>query len=204
MIFHLPGKIVALNRLLAYRQYLKSSAPQEGKNKDAGGVPMTFQTRGLVSAYDRQARHIYSSGIGADARVLTLSGEKPITEIKAGERLVAADVGVVRLRAISRKTMHLQDMIRINPTAMFGMSGKDAFHVAPNQPILLRGWMAKAMFGKEQTLVAAHCLVDGELFSRPTGAGTVTLFQLHFAKRHLIRINGRDMSSTPLPALKGA
>lgn len=165
---------------------------------------MSFQTQGLVSAYGQQARHIYSSGIGACARVMTLSGEKPISEIKAGERLVAADVGVVRLRALSRKTMQLRDMIRIAPTAMFGTPGEDDLYVAGNQPVMLRGWMAKAMFGKDQVLVAAHRLLDGELYSRPTETGTITLYQMHFSARHLVRVNGIDMTSTPLSALKPA
>ncbi len=163
---------------------------------------MSFQTQGLVSAYGRQARHIYSSGIGAEARIMTLSGEKSIADIKAGERLVAADVGVVRLRALSRKTMQLRDMIRIAPTAMFGKHNADVIYVAANQPVMLRGWMARAMFGKDQALVAARRLVDGEFYSRPTDPGTITLFQMHFTARHLVRVNGIDMTSTPLPALK--
>lgn len=167
---------------------------------------MTLQARGLVSANGRQVRHIYSSGLSAGARVLTLSGEKPIEDIKAGERLVAADIGVVRLRAISKKRMHLRDMVRICPSALWESDESDAFFVAPNQPIVVRGWMARAMFGRDKALVSAQRLLDGKIFRTPIEhslqEGTVTLFQLHFDKRHLVRVGGIDMTSTMLSALK--
>ncbi|WP_424942885.1 Hint domain-containing protein [Aliiroseovarius crassostreae] len=163
---------------------------------------MTFQTRGLASANGQQVRHIYSSGLGADARVLTLAGEKPIKDLKAGERLVSADIGVIRLRAISKKTMHLQDMIKIVPNALWQDGDTGGFHVAPNQPVVLRGWMAKAMFGKSQLLVSARRLLDGQVYRRSEDPGTMTLYQLHFDQRHLVRVNGVDMTSTPLSALK--
>lgn len=163
---------------------------------------MTFQTRGLVSADGQQVRHIYSSGIGSGARVLTLSGEKLVQDLKAGERLVAADAGVVRLRAISRKTMHLRDMIRVAPDLFAGKTGA-TFHVAPHQPVYLRGWMARAMFAKSQVLVSASRLVDGEIYSRPQETGTIALYQLHCDTRHLVRVNGVDLATTSLSALKG-
>lgn len=163
---------------------------------------MTFQARGLVSANGQQARHIYSSGLGADAQILTLTGETPIQDLKAGDRIVCADIGVVRLRAISKKTMHLQDMIQIIPNALWQNGDAGGFHVAPNQAVALRGWMAKAMFGKPQLLVSARRLLDGQVYKRSTGNGTMTLYQLHFDQRHLVRVNGLDMTSTPLPSLK--
>ncbi len=167
---------------------------------------MTLQARGLVLAYGQQVRHIYSSGLSADARVLTLSGEKPVKDIKAGERLVSADIGVVRLRALSKKRMYLRDMIRVCPSALWDGDESDAFYVAPNQPIVIRGWMSRAMFGREQALVSALRLLDGKIYRRPNEhsieEGTVTLYQLHFDKRHLIRVAGIDMTSTMLSALK--
>lgn len=167
---------------------------------------MTLQARGLVLANSQQVRHIYSSGLSAHARVLTLSGEKPIEDIEAGERLISADVGVTRLRAISKKRMHLRDMIRICPSALWDGEESDAFYVAPNQPIVVRGWMSRAMFGCERSLVSARRLLDGVIYRRPSEhdfqRGTVTLYQLHFDKQHLVRVAGIDMASTKLSSLK--
>ncbi|MDA5094385.1 Hint domain-containing protein [Aliiroseovarius sp. KMU-50] len=159
---------------------------------------MSLQSQGLALPYGQQVRHIYSTGIGADARVLTLSGKKLVSDLKVGERLVAADVGVVRLRAISKKTMFLPDMIRISPSALFGDPSEKQVHVAPNQPIVLKGWMAKAMFGKTQVLVAANRLIDGDIYCRPEKSGMMCLYQLHFDARHLVRVNGLDMASAPM------
>ncbi len=165
---------------------------------------MTFQTRGLVTAYGRQVRHVYSTGIGADAQVLTLSGEKSIQDLKAGERLVSADIGVIRIRAITRRTMHFQDMIKIVPNALWQDGDEGGFHVAPNQPVVLRGWMARAMFKQPQVLVSAQRLLDGRVYRRSSESGTTTLYQLHFDKRHLVRVNGIDMTSTLLTSLATA
>lgn len=167
---------------------------------------MTLQARGLVSANGLQVRHIYSSGLSAGARVLTLTGEKAIEDIKAGERLVSADIGVIRLRAISKKRMQLRDMVRVCPSALWDGDESDAFYVAPNQPIVVRGWMSRAMFGRDQALVSAQRLLDGKIYKRSNEHrlqdGTVTLYQLHFDKRHLVRVAGIDMTSTMLSALK--
>ncbi len=148
---------------------------------------------------------IPTTGLGIGAMVQTLKGLVPVEDLKPGDRLLAVDRGVVRLRALTRRAVDPAQLVHVAPRALTAIRGGDvypAFTVAAYQPMVLRGWMAQAMFGKPRALVQARQLIDGELIRKVAGTTPLSLYQLHFDDVHFVRIGGMDMTSTHLPALK--
>ncbi|MCI2398656.1 Hint domain-containing protein [Aliiroseovarius subalbicans] len=149
-------------------------------------------------------RHIYTSGLAAGCSVLTLDGELPVEFLHAGDRIVTVDQGKVRLRAISARPVWKSDLVRINPRALAPTTNAPDIWIAAHQPLLIRDWRAKVMFGRTRALVPANRMLDGEHIRRERDEVQTTLFQLHFDETHLLRVAGIDMTSTRLPGLKRA
>ena len=164
---------------------------------------MVQQNRGLTGGQQtRPPRHIFMSGLAAGATVTTLDGELPVEFLHAGDRIVTLDRGMVRLRAITARPVHRNDLVRVAPRALNPLCEVPDFWIAAEQRLLLRDWRAKAMYGRPRVLVPAARLLDGEHLRRETGGGQSVLFQLHFEDKHLIRVGGLEVTSTPLKGLK--
>jgi len=164
---------------------------------------MVQKNRGLTGGQQtRPPRHIFMSGLAAGAIVTTLDGDLPVEFLHAGDRIVTLDRGMVRLRAITARPVHCNDLIRVMPRALDPLSDAAEFRIAAEQPLLLRDWRARAMFGRDRVLLPAARLLDGEHLRRERGGGHCMLFQLHFEDKHLIRVGGLDLTSTPLKGLK--
>ena len=62
------------------------------------------------------------------------------------------------------------------------------------QPVLVRDWRAKALFGAEQALVPAARLVDGE-FVTLHEAATMTVYDIEFDTPHVLYVDGLEVAS---------
>ena len=164
---------------------------------------MVQKNRGLTGGHKtRPPRHIFMSGLAAGTTVATLDGDLPVEFLHAGDRIVTLDRGMVRLRAISARPVYRNDLVRVAPCALAPTAEVPDFWIAAEQPMLLRDWRARAMFGRPRVLVPAARVLDGEHLRRETGGGQTMLFQLHFDEKHLIRAGGLEVTSTPLKGLK--
>ncbi|WP_421703948.1 Hint domain-containing protein [Aliiroseovarius sp.] len=164
---------------------------------------MVQKNRGLTGGQQtRPPRHIFMSGLAAGALVTTLDGELPVEFLHAGDRIVTLDRGMVKLRAITARPVYRNDLIRVSPRSLDPRTEAPDFWIAAEQPLLLRDWRAKAMYGRPRVLVPTARLLDGEHLRRETGGGQTMLFQLHFEDKHVIRVGGLDLTSTPLKGLK--
>jgi hypothetical protein len=63
-----------------------------------------------------------------------------------------------------------------------------------DQLILIRDWRAQALFGRDQALVPASTLVDGE-FIRDQGRQALDLYSVKLEHQHVIYAGGLEVAS---------
>ncbi|NJM82489.1 MAG: hypothetical protein HC844_08325 [Tabrizicola sp.] len=147
---------------------------------------------------DRKADATTQQGLFIGTRVMTLEGDLPVEFLNPGDRIVTRS-GARRLAALGVTELTNAAMMRISASA-FGEDRPtgDRF-IAPGQPILVRDWRAKAMFGTPTAVVPAARLADGEWISQET-LPTARLFTLHFEDDEVIYAEGLELACAPLAA----
>lgn len=98
--------------------------------------------------------------IVAGANLYTLKGVVPVDTIRPGARIVTRS-GAMRIEAVGVSVQRRVDLVRISALALGHDRPDDDILVPSCQPILVRDWRARAMFGTEQAIVPAGSLVDG-------------------------------------------
>jgi hypothetical protein len=132
------------------------------------------------------------SGIVAGSIIFTTEEEIPVEYLSPGHKVVTRDSGAV--------TLLFTSVHRISAQAVTTKAGS-VEHTRPDhnviipaeQNILVRGWRARSMFGKAQTIVQAEDLIDGE-FITDMGARDLHLMHLTFGKQHVIYADGLKIS----------
>ncbi|TYB82792.1 Hint domain-containing protein [Maritimibacter fusiformis] len=121
------------------------------------------------------------SGIGAGTPVMTPGGPVAAGRLRAGDRVITFDAGAQRLAHVSASDLPVAAMLRISPVVLTPGDGAPDMLVAAGQMLLVRGWRARAMFGRDAALVAAARMADGAYIAPVGGVGTARLITLGFA-----------------------
>jgi len=138
------------------------------------------------------------TGLCADGLLLTAAGERPVGDLRPGDRVITRDAGMVTLRGLARRRID-GPMVCIRAGALgHRRPGRDTLLPAC-QPILLRDWRAQALFGRSQVLVAAARLADGE-FVLHAGTRTHDLCELDFGAPHILYLDGLEVANRPATA----
>jgi len=147
---------------------------------------------------------VIAGGLPAGAIIMTLDGEKPIEDLRPGDRIVTRDAGMVVLKRLQHTTLRTR-IIRIKAGSLGHTRPERDVYVPETQGILVRDWRAEALFGKKQAMVPAAKLVDGE-FITDIGRGDLTLYHLTFDAPHVIYADGLEMAcgSMAVPMSKAA
>jgi Hint domain len=147
------------------------------------------------------------SGFGLGTGILTTDGELPVEFLEPGDRIVTFDRGAIALSRVIVRSVPASALVRVRPAVLDAKGDGRDFLLSAQQKIVLRGWRAKAMFGKPAVLVAADRLVDGAHMARLTGSTPMRLFQLVFDDaRHVVQVAGGTMlaASARLPVVTRA
>lgn len=138
------------------------------------------------------------SGLTMGTKVLTRDGEIPVEFLEVGEPVVTRQ-GARILRSIEISVIVHARMVRIGG-ATLGRTGPDADVLVPaTQKVLVGDWRAQAFAGRQQALVAAARLADGE-FIRGEILDRVRLFALGFDQAIVIRAGGLDLECSAAAA----
>ena len=138
------------------------------------------------------------SGMAAGTSILTLDGAIPVEFLTEGDRVITRD-GVRQLRAITAEVIHVRPC-RISASALGHDRPEQDLTVAPDQPILLRDWRAKAMFGRATVLVPARRLVDGQHIQQAERASDLRVYHLAFDTPQTVYANGSELATTRVAA----
>ena len=136
------------------------------------------------------------SGITAGTKVLTLDGDLPVQFLSPGDRVITRS-GARVLRDITVSVVRDAAMVRISASALGHDRPEDDLFVAPSQPILLRDWRAKALYGSDVAMVAAQRLADGDYIRLETVA-EVRLFTLQFEREEVVYAGGLELACAPV------
>lgn len=104
------------------------------------------------------------AGLAAGCVVMTADGALPVEHLCEGDRVVtrAGFVRVARIR-VSRGVAEVAD---VAPSALGHGRPAEAMTFAADQPVLVRDWRARAMFGAAPATVAVGRLADDALIRR--------------------------------------
>lgn len=135
------------------------------------------------------------AGLVAGTMVLTLDGELPVQFLAPGDRVITR-TGARTLRDIRVTVATDVAMVRIAPSALGHDRPEADLFVVPTQPILVRDWRAKALYGAAQAMVAAARLADGD-YIRAERVAEVRLFELDFGAEVVIYASGLEVGIAP-------
>ncbi|MBP9952124.1 MAG: Hint domain-containing protein [Cypionkella sp.] len=121
---------------------------------------MSQATDGQVSA-QAAANPTNGHGIAMGTQVMTLDGALPVEYLSPGDRILTRG-GTRRLAAIEVAVIHNAALIRICASTLGHDKPADDLLVSPDQPIWIRDWRAKALFGSDTAMIAAKRLADGQ------------------------------------------
>ncbi|MCK0139048.1 Hint domain-containing protein [Aliiroseovarius sp. F47248L] len=141
-----------------------------------------------------------TAGIGPGAAIHTQHGDRLIETIVPGDRIITPDGGRARVSAISVLVVPTRTLCRISPDALpedrrGGQS--NPLIVSLQQIIRVTGWLARAMFRRNQALVPVSALVDRDFVRKMTLDAELPLFQLHCETPALFCAGGLQMLATP-------
>lgn len=132
-------------------------------------------------------------GLATGTIVLTMTGETPVEEIKAGDRVITRDSGVAVVKAVRRRRITTR-AVRIIAGSLGHTRPERDVVVPAAQEILIRDWRAEALFGRKQALVPAARLADGE-FVTVTGETEMVVHEIGFDTPHIIYADGLEVAS---------
>lgn len=131
----------------------------------------------------------------AGTRILTAFGDRPIEDLRIGNRLVTRDHGLRPIRWIGKRTVVGRGSlapIAINPSALDG--ARAALRVSPRHRMLFTGYRAEILFGEAEVLVAAQHLVNGADI-REEPCDEVTYYHLMLDAHEIIYAEGTATES---------
>lgn len=134
-----------------------------------------------------------ASGLLAGSKVMTAKGERCVSTLRPGDRVITRDRGMAVLEDIRAREVTAQ-LVKITARALGHNRPEDDTVLPAGQRVLIRDWRAKAVFGSRHALVPAERLVDGEFITLDATA-VVTLYDLLFDDPHVLYVDGLELAS---------
>lgn len=133
-----------------------------------------------------------TGGILVGTMVRTLDGVLPVEFLSPGDRIVCRQ-GARRLTQITSRHLARADLVRIRASTLGHDRPDQDLLLSPDQPVLIRDWRAKALYGLPVAAIPAARLVDGEFILAETRTDT-RLFSLTFADDEVIYAEGLELA----------
>ena len=151
-----------------------------------------------ASQYAQHLCHGFPVGLP----ILTADGALPAEYLTPGDRIVTRNGGLVPVQEITAHT-HVVRAIKFTAGCL-GRQGPEADVVLPaDQPVLVREWRARAMFGQSQAMATAVDMVDHE-FITDIGPRRMVLFRLQFDQPRVVYSDGIELGTAPLISVRQA
>lgn len=133
-------------------------------------------------------------GLQSDSYILTLDGEKSVSDLCPGDRVITRDSGVARVTRVCSRQITTR-AVRIQAGSLGHTRPERDVLLPAGQPVLIRDWRASAMFSAaDAAMVEAHRLIDGEYIT-DAGEREMTLYTLGFDRPHILYVDGLELAS---------
>ena len=133
-----------------------------------------------------------TAGILRGTQVRTLDGNLPVEFLEPGDRIITRS-DVRRLLSLALRHHAMLPVVSIAASTQAHDRPENDLLVAPSQPLVIRDWRARAMFGQPVAIIPAARLVDGH-FVRSEVLAQATLFSLRFAEDEVIWAEGLELA----------
>lgn len=133
----------------------------------------------------------FSVEMAAGTPVLTLDGALPAEHLLPGDRIVTRS-GASVLSGIRTEPCGGDILLRICAGVLGHDRPEDDLIVPPDQPIFIRDWRARALFGADRVAVPAARLVDGHHVRRER-ITDVRMVRLSFAQPVVVYAAGLEL-----------
>ncbi|WP_135506346.1 Hint domain-containing protein [Roseovarius aestuariivivens] len=134
-----------------------------------------------------------ATGFLPSSIILTLAGEKRVEDLSAGDRVITRDGGMAVLKDVRSRQISTR-AVRIKAGSLGHTRPERDVTVPAGQPVLIRDWRARAVFGATRAMVPAHRLADGEFITLQDHV-TMTVFELEFDRPHVLYVDGLEVGS---------
>ena len=149
-------------------------------------------------APDTGAQEIFTeAGLALGTPVLTLDGDLPVEFIMPGDRVITRN-GMRKVVQVEVTRVENARVVAISRDSLGVGRPTEEMFVAPNQPIAIRDWRAKALYGKAEAMIPATRLCDGE-FIRGDILSEVRFVTLRFEGSEVIYAGGMELVCVPVP-----
>jgi hypothetical protein len=137
-------------------------------------------------------------GLLAGTQIRTLDGLLPVEFLEPGDRIVTR-AGSRRLVAVSVVQRRMARVVRIRATTLGHDRPEQDLLLAPGQPVMIRDWRARALYGVEAAAIPAVRLADGEFIVTEI-LRQVQIFTLRFAEDEVIYAEGLEIACPAVTA----
>jgi hypothetical protein len=131
-------------------------------------------------------------GMVAGTMVRTLDGVLPVEYLTPGDRIVTR-AGMRRLTSVSVQSRKMADLVRIRASTIGHDRPDQDLLLSPGQPVVIRDWRAKALYGLPAAAIPASRLADGEYVCLETHR-RVRIFTLRFDEEEVIYAEGLELA----------
>lgn len=151
-----------------------------------------MDTATRLSVLTEREAHAAPRGVLAGTQVLTLDGVLPVEFLQPGDRIVTRS-GARRLLAVSVQRRKRVALVRIRAATLGHDRPENDLLLAPGQPVVIRDWRARALFGVAITSIPAARLADGE-FVTTEQIAEARFFTLRFEDHEVIYAEGLEIA----------
>jgi Hint domain len=132
-----------------------------------------------------------TTGMAAGTSVMTLDGAIPVEYLNIGDRVLTRD-GARTLRGIAVRVVN-GDAVRVGAGTLAHDKPVEDVVLAVGQPMLVRDWRAKALYGAAQALVPVERMADGQMIRRVSVRG-LRMFTLTFDSVVVVYAGGLELA----------
>jgi hypothetical protein len=128
----------------------------------------------------------------AGTMVRTLDGLIPVDFLTPGDRIVTR-AGARRLTSVSVVLRKQVDLVRVRASTIGHDRPDQDLLLSPGQPVLIRDWRARALYGVAVAAIPVSRLADGEFICHET-VSNARLFTLRFDEDEVIYAEGLELA----------
>lgn len=119
----------------------------------------------------------------------TPAGARPVEDLRAGDMVITLDNGPQPLRWVGSRTVAARGSFAPVVFSKGALGASRDTAVSPQHRMLVRGWQAELLFGKNEVLAPAVGLVNGDTIYRRKG-GDVTYHHILFDTHQIVCADG--------------
>lgn len=138
-------------------------------------------------------------GVVEGTCIMTLKGAIAVDFLRAGDRVITR-AGAVTLRAVSSRMEQRIDVVHVREGALGHDRPEGRLCLHAEQPVVVRDWRARALYGSDVAIVPAMRLVDGDFIRVETGV-TRRVFTLEFDRAEVVIADGVELACAPVAAM---